>query len=51
MIRPHKLDAPLILVKKYFEKGLYRFVRHAWHRLQEREVSIFEVLQMDSVSL
>jgi hypothetical protein len=46
MANPPKVDNPLSMIRAYERQGLYNFVHHARNRLQEREVTVLEVLQI-----
>ena len=44
--RPVKLKTPLAIIWQLEKQGLYDFVAHAWQRLQQRDVTVQEVLQI-----
>jgi hypothetical protein len=43
---PPKIKDPLSAIQAYEKRGLYNFVHHARKRLEEREVTVFEVVQV-----
>jgi Domain of unknown function (DUF4258) len=46
MPRPPKIKDPLVVIKAYEKLGLFNFVNHARRRLEEREVAVYEVVQV-----
>lgn len=46
MPKPPKIIDPLIAIQSYERRGLYNFVHHARRRLEEREVTVYEVVQV-----
>lgn len=46
MPNPLKIANPLAVIKEYELQGRYNFVHHARIRLEEREVTVFEVSQV-----
>lgn len=43
---PPKLPSPITTIRTLVEDGKYTFVAHAWQRLDQRQVSVFEVVHV-----
>ena len=46
MTNPPKIKDPLSAIQAYEKRGLYNFVHYARKRLEEREVTVSEVVQV-----